>query len=306
MSKRNSLRNRRPSALTGLERLEDRTTPSSGSGLLAQYYDNPDLTNLTAVRTDAGVDAQWAPGVEPAAGVVGDAYSVRWSGQVEAKYTEDYTFTVTADEKVRVWVNGQLLINANGTDAAAEYSGTIQLVAGRRYDLQVEYENRTGGGQVKLEWTSASQPREVIPAGQLFPSERGELLREGSRLSGFVYAPVSGYYRFALGTAGAAELYLSNSADPAAKQLIAGPNGPLSAPVFLVAGQGYYIEAIQTEGTGSDGLTIGWIRPFLASTSPRYSPKSGCMRIPPPRSRARTLRAGSRSSGPGRRPRRSP
>src|SRR5262245_30770323 len=103
MSKRNSLRNRRPNAIPGFERLEDRTVPSSGLGLLAQYYDNPDLTNLTAVRTDAGVNAQWAAGVSPVAGVAGSSYSVRWSGQVEAKYSENYTFTATADEKVRVW-----------------------------------------------------------------------------------------------------------------------------------------------------------------------------------------------------------
>ena len=57
MSTRNALRNRRPNALSGLERLEDRTTPASGSGLLAQYYDNPGLTNLTDVRTDPVVDA---------------------------------------------------------------------------------------------------------------------------------------------------------------------------------------------------------------------------------------------------------
>src|SRR5262249_21121807 len=145
--------------------------------------------------------------------------------QVEPKYTEDYTFTATADEKVRVWVNGQLLINGNGTETAAQYSGTIHLVTGRRYDLQVEYENHNAGGQVKLEWSSASQARQVIPTGQLFPSERGGLLQEGSKLSGFVYAPVSGYYQFTVSAQGAYSLYLSNSSDPAGKQMIAGPNG---------------------------------------------------------------------------------
>src|SRR5687767_3810462 len=119
MSKHNSLRNRRPKSLSTLERLEDRTAPSSGSGILAQYFDNPDLTNLTATQTDPGVNAQWAAGT----------YSIRWSGEVEAQYTEDYTFTATADETVRVWVNGQLLISGNGTEAAAEYVGTIHLAA---------------------------------------------------------------------------------------------------------------------------------------------------------------------------------
>src|SRR5687767_7095764 len=107
MSKHNSLRNRRPNSLFSPERLEDRSVPSSGSGLLAQYFDNPNLTNLTAAQTDHGVNAQWAPGAGPTTGA-GDSYSARWSGQVEAGYTEDYTFTATADETVRVWVNGRL------------------------------------------------------------------------------------------------------------------------------------------------------------------------------------------------------
>jgi GH35 family endo-1,4-beta-xylanase len=247
MSKHNSLRNRRPNSLSSPERLEDRSVPSSGSGLLAQYFDNPDLTNLTAAQTDPGVSAQWAPTA------AGDTYSVRWSGQVEAGYTEDYTFTATADETVRVWVNGQLLVNGNGTETAAEYSGTIGLIAGRRYDVQVEYENRVGGGQVKLEWASASQPRSVIPAGQLFPAERGGLLQDGQGLSGFVHAPVSGYYQFSVSGPGAS-LYLSNSTDPAGKRLVAGP----TAPIYLVAGQAYYIEAQQT---GPGAPTVGWVRP---------------------------------------------
>lgn len=262
MSNRDSLRNRRSNTRPGLERLEDRTTPASGSGLLAQYYENPDLTSLAAVRTDPGVSGQWASGIEPAAVVAGGGYSVRWSGQVEAQYTEDYTFTATADEKVRVWVNGELLVNGSGGEAAAEYSGTIRLVAGRRYDLQVEYENHLGAGQVRLEWASGSQPRQVIPAGQLFPSERGGLLHEGQGLSGFVYPPITGYYRFTLGALVTGTLYLSNSTDSTGKQLIAAvPNNSLSAPVYLVAGQGYYVEASQTGGTGSDAPTIGWVRP---------------------------------------------
>jgi GH35 family endo-1,4-beta-xylanase len=294
-------RNARPS----LECLEGRELPAAGIGLLGQYFVDPNLTTLATTQTDATVNAQWTAGQSP---VGTAAYSVRWSGQVEAKYTESYTFTLTADETARLWVNGQLLVNAQGTDTAAAYTGTINLVAGRRYDIEVEYANQVGGGQVKLEWASPSQPRQVIPAGQLFPSERGGLLREvwtglpgsqvsdltsspsypaapstagiitssatpsgygsnyGERVSGVVYPPVSGKYRFSLGGLDAAELYLSDSTDPAGMKLIAAVGsgesvGPLSAPVYLVAGQGYYIEALHKEATATDGLTIGWVRP---------------------------------------------
>ena len=46
---------------------------------------------------------------------------------------------------MRLWVNGQLIVN-NWTDhAPTENSGTIALTAGQRYDIRMEfYEN--GGG----------------------------------------------------------------------------------------------------------------------------------------------------------------
>ena len=307
MPPRNRLGNSRPTVRPGLERLEDRDTPSSGTGLLAQYYTDPTFSALGTTQTDATVNDQWAAGTAPAPGVSGTAYAVRWSGQVEAQYTETYTFTLTADQSARLWVDGQQLVNATGT-APAAYTGTIALVAGRRYDIQLEYAHQSGDATVKLEWSSPSQPRQVIPAGQLFPSERGGLLSEtwtgvpgdqvsdltgsaafqgpataasvvstaalpagtgtnyGARLSGVVYAPVTGKYQFTVGQLGATSLYLGDSTDPAGKTLVAaspaaGGVGPVSAPVTLVAGQGYYIEALYKDGTGPDGLTVGWVRP---------------------------------------------
>ena len=54
-----------------------------------------------------------------------DNFSVRWSGQVLAPVTGTYTFTTTSDDGVRLYVNGQLLID-NWTDHA--------VVAEQRHD----------------------------------------------------------------------------------------------------------------------------------------------------------------------------
>jgi GH35 family endo-1,4-beta-xylanase len=160
-----------------VEKLEDRTTPAAGIGLQAQIYDNINLTNLLANRTDGTVDFNWGTG-SPATNIAADTFSVRWSGQVEAKYTEATTFTVTGDDGYRLWVNGQVLINRWVDQAPTATSGTINLVAGRRYEIVLEYFENGGAASVKLEWQSASQPRQVVPAGQLFPAERGVISRD--------------------------------------------------------------------------------------------------------------------------------
>ena len=49
------------------------------------------LTSLFTTRTDATVNFNWGTGA-PATGRGVDTFSVRWTGQVQACYTQTYTF----------------------------------------------------------------------------------------------------------------------------------------------------------------------------------------------------------------------
>ncbi|MEH2435829.1 MAG: PA14 domain-containing protein, partial [Nostoc sp.] len=111
---------------------------SQGNGLKAEYYDNIDFTNLKQTRTDPTVNFNWGEGSpDPSIGV--DTFSARWTGQVEAKYSETYNFYTTSDDGARLWVNGQQIINKFVNQSATEYSGAIALVAGQKYDIKLEY-----------------------------------------------------------------------------------------------------------------------------------------------------------------------
>jgi hypothetical protein len=144
-------------------------TVGSGTGLTGQYYDNIDFTNLKVTRTDATVNFDWGGG-SPDASIGPDTFSARWTGQVQAQFTETYTFYTDSDDGVRLWVNGQLLIN-NWTDhPPTENSATFSLVAGQKVDLKMEYYENGGGAVAKLLWSSPSTPKQVIPQGRLFPA----------------------------------------------------------------------------------------------------------------------------------------
>jgi hypothetical protein len=140
---------------------------SSGDGLKGEYYDNMDLTAFKLSRTDRTVSFNWGTG-SPASTIGVDTYSVRWTGEVKARYSQLYTFYTNTDDGVRLWVNGQLLIDKWVNQAATQWSGTIALTAGRRYAIRMEYFDNTGDGLASLQWSSASQVKEVIPQGQLF------------------------------------------------------------------------------------------------------------------------------------------
>jgi hypothetical protein len=140
----------------------------SGSGLGGDYFSGTTLTTKVLTRTDATVDFQWGT-TAPAAGVPADNYSVRWSGQVSPRYSGSTTFYTSSDDGVRLWVNGQLLIDNWTNHGTTENSGAITLNAGQKYDLKLEYYEATGGATARLLWSSTCEPKAVVPSSQLYP-----------------------------------------------------------------------------------------------------------------------------------------
>jgi hypothetical protein len=160
------------------------TPTPSGTGLLGQYYRSrpygccihvPDdlFGQLLYTETDPQVNIRVVDNQYPDPRLQGGAYAIRWTGQVRARYSETYTFITHSDDAVRVWVNGQLLIDDWSTHAEQVDQNTIALTAGQLYAIKVEYyENGEGhGGIITLQWQSATQQLEIIPASQLYPAQ---------------------------------------------------------------------------------------------------------------------------------------
>ena len=139
------------------------------AGLKGVYFDNVDFTGASVTRVDPTVNFDWAKG-SPATGIAPDTFSIRWTGDVQARFSETYTFIVRADDGIRLWVNGVLVIDNWTTRGRPENRGTIALQAGQKYPLVMEYFESTGQASVRLSWSSASQAQEVIPPSQLTPS----------------------------------------------------------------------------------------------------------------------------------------
>jgi len=98
-------------------------------------------------------------------------FSARWTGFVEVPESGTYTFHTQSNDGVRLWIDGQPLID-NWTDhGETEDTGSIELESGRRYNLRLEYFYNGGQAVMKLAWSQPGQPRQPIPATALRPPE---------------------------------------------------------------------------------------------------------------------------------------
>ena len=143
----------------------------SGTGLTGRYYRGMSMSGSVRLTRTEAIDFDWGTG-RPTTNVSSDNFSARWTGTVQAPATGTYRFQTVSDDGVRVWVNGQLLIN-NWTSHAptTDTSAGINLSAGQRYSITVEYFENTGGATVRLRWLTPGNPGYVtVPKDRLFPN----------------------------------------------------------------------------------------------------------------------------------------
>ena len=137
------------------------TLSACGDGeYLAEYFANRDLSGEPVLtRCEGKIDNNWGNG-GPGNGVPTNNFSVRWTG---IRIFEEGTYSVfaTADDGVRVWLDGNKVIDAWRPQSATTYR-TRQTLSGR-HEVKMEYYEQGGNAVAILGW------EEVItscPTGQ--------------------------------------------------------------------------------------------------------------------------------------------
>ena len=145
-------------------------TAPAGTGLQGSYFASNNLSGAVALRRVEAVNFNWGVG-SPGTGVPADNFSARWTGELQATTAGSYQFQTNSDDGVRVWVNGQPLINNWTVHAPTlDTSVPITLAAGQRVAITVEYQEFGGGAVMQLSWKPPGAAAfTVIPAGNLYP-----------------------------------------------------------------------------------------------------------------------------------------
>jgi beta-glucosidase len=125
----------------------------TATGFKGEYFTNQELQGEPAdVRTDEQVNFDWGR-YKPAPHVGENNFSVRWTGKLTPGESGTYRLGTTADDGVRFYLDGQLLIDAWKTNPTKTVTKEVNLEAGRAYDVRIEYYQYNREAIAKFVWS---------------------------------------------------------------------------------------------------------------------------------------------------------
>ncbi len=125
------------------------------SGFTGQYYNNKNLEgDPELVRVDEKIDFKWVAG-GPAESIGVDNFSVRWKGKLIPETSGKFELGVASDDGVRLFINGEKVID-EWIDRAVAYNGyALALESGKEYNIIIEYYENGGAAEVGFGWIKA-------------------------------------------------------------------------------------------------------------------------------------------------------
>lgn len=139
-----------------------------------EYFNNTGLSGSPVlVRNDAQIKFDWGSGA-PASSLPTDRFSARWTRSASFD-AATYRFHVRMDDGVRLWVDGNLLIDDWREASTREIVKDYALGSGV-HSLRVEYFEATGEARIEVWWEKLSPPVS-------FPDWKGEYF-DNTGLSG--------------------------------------------------------------------------------------------------------------------------
>ncbi len=149
-------------------------TPGPSQTYQGQYWNTPGAGSKPAIpataptlsRTDAAINFDWGGG-SPDPIINNDHFVARWT-KTDVFEASNYTFTITGDDGVRVYVDNQLLIDKWVDQGPTTYIADKVMTAGN-HDIKVEYYENTGGAVVKFSYVKNVTP---VPTPTYAPGQQ--------------------------------------------------------------------------------------------------------------------------------------
>ena len=173
-------------------RLNELRDPLGNQGLQATYWNNTEMEGVPAVvtriegpvRLSNGGNTVFAPGVNL------EQFSGRYDATFIPTRNETLSFEISGDDKIRLLVNGDTLVNIwSARQRIQRGKKELSVKAGQHYRIQIDYVQEAGYGGLNFDIVSKLNPtpeqllaqigetETVIFVGGISPSLEGEEMR---------------------------------------------------------------------------------------------------------------------------------
>ncbi|MDR3058143.1 MAG: alpha-L-fucosidase [Prevotella sp.] len=143
------------------------------------YKKHTEEKEISITRIDSTINFNWVRN-SPDSRIRVDHFTGEWNGFISPSYNEEYTFTAKADDGVKVWIDGKLIIDqwnkqdqtldgfVQGAETTQTHISKIKLKKGEKYPIKVEYFEDVQNASIEVKWSSKSQKEEIIPYSSLY------------------------------------------------------------------------------------------------------------------------------------------
>ena len=194
----------------------------------------------------------------PYSGFSGDYYGLIITGYFIPKQSGSYKFTIEGDDAVDVMINGTTVTShygGHGASPRGTHTGSITLIAGKKYSLRVRFMENTVGDELYLFWQKPSET-----SGSVWYQDAEELSSDEAVPSGLVFnVDPSNMYSFPRSGTNAFDLKGNATGTIGGNMTYSSIGGG----TFLTDGNGDYVDfgKMATSFPTGDISAFVWVRP---------------------------------------------
>ena len=174
------------------------TTPEGKPGVAVQYFKGQNFEELASERIEPAVDQRWpGPPLDELPEGIQDAemFSAKWAGSITFPESGEYEIGAEGDDGVRVWIDGELLVDDWGVHAMRWRGKRMTFEKGQKADFKIDYYQGHGDRGLRLGWKTPSMLADeansadeylvttYLPEGQWYDFWTNELLQGGREVA---------------------------------------------------------------------------------------------------------------------------
>ncbi|KAA3657310.1 MAG: hypothetical protein DWQ04_28460, partial [Chloroflexi bacterium] len=145
------------------------TVAPTSTSWQGNFYSNTTLSGSPVLqRSDSSINFNWGTS-SPATEIPVDNFSATWTRTLDFE-SGTYRFNATADDGVRVYVDGSLVIDEWHDATANTYSADVTIAAGS-HTIRVDYYEGTGDANINVWWSKTSTTTSSTWLGEYYSTK---------------------------------------------------------------------------------------------------------------------------------------